>query len=607
MKISLSKLEYRKGILLILFFGIILFIFQLGSTGLIDETPPLFASASRAMSETGNWLTPRVNGLNRFDKPPLIYWLMGVFYSLPGQDIWDPFGTWSARLPSAISSLSLMLVIGDTLMKWPGGNENNIRRTALVGALAFGLSPIVLIWSRIAVSDAVLCCTLGVSLLLSWRTYASSSDKNWWISWIFLGLAVLTKGPVAIALMLITFTLFGFVQADYIMLIKKIKPLRGLCIVFFVSAPWYIAELIVEGKPFWDSFFGYHNFQRLTMVVNSHSQPWWFFIMMLIISSFPFTPFLVLGLTKYLTSLFRLEKKSYRNDLSLFNFTGSWLCAVFLLFTVAATKLPSYWLPAVPAASIIIALMSSDNEESGNKLRIKYLITSSLLCLIATLFAFPDFWLFYINDPEIPNFSNEIIESRVNMKASIILYFASFIGFYFTVKPRFKGIYFIQLVLILFQIFVMLPMWKLADRLRQYPLREVSKQVISNKYPDEPIAMIGIRKPSLHFYTKELIFYESNDVVSLVNLSDRISSEIRSKWLRLNRNLSFDESKTLILVIDNQTSSLEHWQGLNPKKISQIGIYKVWRVQKNVLEQRVALLKANGIQPNWRIPKNERF
>ncbi len=65
MKISLSKLEYRNGILLILFFGIILFVFQLGSTGLIDETPPLFASASRAMSETGNWLTPRANGLNR--------------------------------------------------------------------------------------------------------------------------------------------------------------------------------------------------------------------------------------------------------------------------------------------------------------------------------------------------------------------------------------------------------------------------------------------------------------------------------------------------------------------------------------------------------------
>ena len=148
----------------------------MGSIGLIDETPPLFASASRAMSETGNWLTPRVNGLNRFDKPPLIYWLMGFFYSIPGQEIWDPLGTWSARLPSAISSLTLMLVIGDTLMKWPGRNISQPRRTAVIAALSFALSPIVLIWSRIAVSDALLCCTLGLSFLFNWRSYANSSN-----------------------------------------------------------------------------------------------------------------------------------------------------------------------------------------------------------------------------------------------------------------------------------------------------------------------------------------------------------------------------------------------------------------------------------------------
>ena len=59
--------------------GIIIFILGLGDTGLVDETPPLFASAARAMSESGDWLTPKVNGIYRFDKPPLIYWLMGFF------------------------------------------------------------------------------------------------------------------------------------------------------------------------------------------------------------------------------------------------------------------------------------------------------------------------------------------------------------------------------------------------------------------------------------------------------------------------------------------------------------------------------------------------
>ena len=68
-------------LLIVLVCGIIIFILGLGTTGLVDETPPLFAAAARAMSESGDWLTPKVNGIFRFDKPPLIYWLMGFFYS----------------------------------------------------------------------------------------------------------------------------------------------------------------------------------------------------------------------------------------------------------------------------------------------------------------------------------------------------------------------------------------------------------------------------------------------------------------------------------------------------------------------------------------------
>ena len=92
-KLLITRTQYQITLCLILFLGILICFWQLGSTGLVDETPPLFAAAGRAMSETGNWLTPRVNGLNRFDKPPLIYWMMSFFYALPGQNLWDPFGT----------------------------------------------------------------------------------------------------------------------------------------------------------------------------------------------------------------------------------------------------------------------------------------------------------------------------------------------------------------------------------------------------------------------------------------------------------------------------------------------------------------------------------
>ena len=69
--------------------GFFLLVLGLGATGLVDETPPLFASAGRAMSQSGDWLTPKVNGILRFDKPPFYYWLMAIFYSIPGNEIWD--------------------------------------------------------------------------------------------------------------------------------------------------------------------------------------------------------------------------------------------------------------------------------------------------------------------------------------------------------------------------------------------------------------------------------------------------------------------------------------------------------------------------------------
>ena len=214
-------------LLTILVSGIIIFILDLGTTGLVDETPPLFAAAARAMSESGDWLTPKVNGIFRFDKPPLIYWLMGFFYSLPKNEIWDSFGTLSARLPSALGSLFLMLMIGDTLCCWPQKGDKYFL-TPIVASLGFALSPLIIIWSRTAVSDSLLTGTLGISLLLFWRRMASENNDKCISAWVFLGFAILTKGPVAFVLATLTITSFLFIQKDWRSLLCKINPKKGL-------------------------------------------------------------------------------------------------------------------------------------------------------------------------------------------------------------------------------------------------------------------------------------------------------------------------------------------------------------------------------------------
>lgn len=90
------------SILWLLLIGWLAFFWNLGSTGLIDETEPLFAESARQMTVTGDWITPFFNGETRFDKPPLIYWLMAIAYSALGVN------EWAVRLPSALSASCLV-------------------------------------------------------------------------------------------------------------------------------------------------------------------------------------------------------------------------------------------------------------------------------------------------------------------------------------------------------------------------------------------------------------------------------------------------------------------------------------------------------------------
>jgi len=136
-------------------FGLLLFVLDLGSIGLVDETPPLFAASARSMVRSGDWMIPRVNGLPRYDQPPLVYWLMAGLYSLPGHLYWDPLGSWAAALPSALASTGVVLLVAVLVAWWERCFLPRPQGLWLAAALCFGLSPLVLVWSRIGVSDSL--------------------------------------------------------------------------------------------------------------------------------------------------------------------------------------------------------------------------------------------------------------------------------------------------------------------------------------------------------------------------------------------------------------------------------------------------------------------
>jgi len=589
-------------LLIVLVCGIIIFILGLGSTGLVDETPPLFASAARAMSESGDWITPKVNGMFRFDKPPLIYWLMGFFYSLPKSEIWDSYGTISARLPSALGSLFLMLMIGDTLFCWPQKSDRQFL-TPIVASLAFALSPIIIIWSRTAVSDALLTGTLGISLLLFWRRMASENNDQCIAAWLFLGFAILTKGPVAFVLALLTITSFLLSQKNWKTLLYKINPKKGFLITILISVPWYLLELIKEGKPFWDNFFGYHNFQRYTSVVNNHAEPFWFFLYIMILASLPFTPFLYHGIFKTFTDFSKSSKENCNVTETLYTYSLCWLTSVFIFFSLSATKLPSYWLPAIPAAALLMS-NSFTSLKNINKSYLYFWIFDILILFgFSMSFFFSNIWLSLINDPEMPNLASELISSGIIFKAK--LFFSSFTLIaiiLFSLKSK-NILLYLQIFLLIGQSYLMSPIRKLADTSRQLPLRNISNLILDIREGRETLAMIGIRKPSLHYYSRQIVFYEPNTEEGLINLSDRLNNDRRENY----EDQPDYEYKSLLVVIDEYSSRGKQWSKINHQKLGKFGIYNLWRIQKSDLNEYSKFLVNSGYKSDWKNRKVEKF
>ncbi|MBO6971890.1 MAG: glycosyltransferase family 39 protein [Prochlorococcus marinus CUG1431] len=589
-------------LLIVFFAGIVIFIFGLGTTGLVDETPPLFASAGRAMSESGDWLTPKVNGMFRFDKPPLIYWLMGFFYSLPKNEIWDSYGTISARLPSALGSLFLMLMIGDTLFCWPQKGDKQFL-TPIVASLAFALSPLIIIWSRTAVSDALLTGTLGISLLLFWRRMASDNNDQCLSAWLFLALAILSKGPVAFVLATCTITSFLFFQKNWKSLLLKINPKKGFLITILISLPWYILELIKEGKPFWDNFFGYHNFQRYTSVVNNHAEPFWFFLYIMILASLPFSPFLYHGIFITFKDFLKGFRGSYTISETLYTYSICWFTSVLIFFSISATKLPSYWLPAIPAAALLISNSFISLRNSKKTYLYFWIFNILILFGISVAFFFSNFWLNSINDPEMPNLATELISSGIIFKAK--LYFSVLTVFaiiLFSIKSK-NILFYIQILLLIGQSFLMSPIRKLADTSRQLPLRNISKLILTIREGNETLAMIGIRKPSLHYYSRQIVFYEPNTKEGLINLSDRLNTDRRKNY---EDHPDYD-SNSLLVVIDEYSSNQQHWSNINHQKLGVYGIYNLWRIKKSDLIKYSDFYVKKGYKSNWRNRKVENF
>ena len=163
-----------------------------------------------------------------------------------------------------------------------------------------------------------------------------------------------------------------------------------------------------------------------------------------------------------------------------------------------------------------------------------------------------------------------------------------------------------QLPLVLFHVTALVPIAELADRLRQRPVRDVAAQIVDQQRPDEPVAMVGVMKPSLHFYTNQVVLFEGRSDGALVNLADRLLHDNRRGWKGRPIGPSPAES-TVLIAIDRVTSEKHYWQNLSPEVLGNYGIYQLWRLDRSRLQRRADALVDDGVTLDWREPRPERY
>ena len=330
----------RDCILILLLFGA-LFLGGLGSAPLIDPDEGRYAEIPREMLERNDFVTPTLNYVKYFEKPPLLYWLNAGSMRLLGQN------EFAARLPSALAGILIILATYGT------GRMLFNRRTGVLGAMILGSSVGFLMQGRIILTDMVLTGCLTTALfcfLLAIRPGTKTKLLFFYLFFIFCGLSVLTKGLIGMVLPAGIIFWFLLVGKRW-HLLREIPWFSGLLIFFLVTSPWFV--LVSLSNPEFPHFFFIHeHFQRYTSTIHHRNQPFWFFLPILLLVMLPWSFF-------FPASLVNAWKDRFKYDGATL-FLLIWPLVIIFFFSLSSSKLIPYILPTMPPLALLIAQRCSN-------------------------------------------------------------------------------------------------------------------------------------------------------------------------------------------------------------------------------------------------------
>ena len=293
---------------------------NLGGVPLFDEDEGNYAEVTREMLASGDFVTPRVSGKPFFHKPPMIYWTQAASAAVFG------LSEFALRLPSALASLLWAVTLVLFARRYLGRQIAGYAVFFMVTSIQTGII------AKAAIADALLNLFITLTMFGIFKYYLKPTLRYLCLTYAFMALGFLTKGPVAVLIPLLASGLFfGFKGKLKTLLPALFNPV-GWAVFLIIALPWYIALYVEHGRAFVDEIFLVHNIARFQSAFEGHSGPLFYYLPVILLGMLPHTAFIIKALADVRTLL--------KDDVNLFLLV--WFGIVLVFFSLAATKLHHY-------------------------------------------------------------------------------------------------------------------------------------------------------------------------------------------------------------------------------------------------------------------------
>lgn len=388
------------GLLFVCYF---LYFFRMGSYPLIDVDETRYVSMAREMFYSGDFMTLTLNGEFFFEKPPLYFWLEALSFMIFGK-----ITEVTARMPVAITA-----TFGVLITYW-FGHRIVSRKYALISALILATSFEYIMLARIAILDMLLTVCIASSVICGFYTLFCREDLKkyfWWLAYVFAGFGVLAKGVPGFVLPAASI-FFAYLTARRLKeLFKPIYIIPGFLMFAMVAVPWHYVMFHFYDPFFFQEYVVKHHLSRFVDSKNlGRKEPWFFLIAVFAACFLPWITSFIAEIVLVFKK-FRGKIKGYFinfNECSQFHqfmvVNVIHFLVVFVFFSMASTKLPTYILPAFFPAALLLGkfwydyIFEGKNEKILNISTIVLtvmLIITSVAALVVPGEMLPDtrFWL----------------------------------------------------------------------------------------------------------------------------------------------------------------------------------------------------------------------